>query len=187
MIFGVIATVILYWKGTSLGLKMPEVVANIVQVWICVASFISATFVISSYVQTNAIFVLSQKPHLLLQVVGGNDSNENHHTIILYTNRSASPFYDLSLFITISTPNTTIDLSDLFSPKMYMASHDQRQRDFVTLTELEKHNFDLAYNIEKKQEIVLSLSYQFTFNNEQIKIDVQKYKWDVEHQDWSIK
>jgi len=175
IIVGLLSTWFLCKQGYGLGLKIQDIVTNVIQIWICVASFVSVTFIIASYIHTNNAFLISQKPYLLLQVINGN-MNNNHVTIIRYHNPSSNPFYDLSLFVKVYTSDQTIDLGYLFLSKMYMASYDERTRNFFTFETLTKHDFDIDHVISQKQEIILSLSYGFTFNNEKITIHVQEYK-----------
>ena len=185
LVLGVISTIILFQRGIGLGLSVADVVSNCIQIWICVGAFISAAYVISSYMHTNMAFALSQKPHLLLQV-GDQEvqrSQENnemvHMTVISYQNKSDNPFYDLCLSIKVSAPNTTVDLSDLFTPKMYMAARDSRTRKFSTIDELRKRDFNLNSAVEQSQQIILSLAYEFEFNKKVEKVKVQEYFWDT--------
>ena len=195
VVLGLASTVFLLHRRIGLGLSMADIVSNIIQIWICVGAFVSVAYVISSYIYTNAAFILSQKPHLLL-FVGEREvqrSQENkelvHVTVINYKNNSDNPFYDLSLSIKISTPNTTVDLSDLFTRNMYMTAGDSRERNFVTIDELRKRGFDLNSAAEQNQLIILSLAYEFTFNKEVEKVKVQEYFWDKskDKSHWTIK
>ncbi|MBX3037083.1 MAG: hypothetical protein KF758_09225 [Anaerolineales bacterium] len=195
IIVGIVSTLLLFQHGNKLGLLFADIISNTIQVWVCVGAFISVAYVISSYRHTNISFTLSQKPHLLLFVaeqevqISSNNSETVHTTIIHYQNHSNNPFYDLSLSLKISTKNTIVDLSDLFSKNMYMAAHDSRQRNFFTLEELSRHGFDLNSVIKQHQEVILSLAYEYTFNNKKEKINVQEYFWDISRAKphWSIK
>jgi len=166
-----------------------DISANIIQIWICVAVLISAIFVIYSYIQTNSAFVSSQKPHLLLQVRGFIKQNsqglpDEHMTQIHYENKSNNPFYDLNILVRVSTQNTTVNLDNLFSPNMYMAVHDQRDRTFSTKKEIDS-GFDLDAAVRTNQPITLSLEYTFSFNRRKEFIKVQEYVW--KNNNWSIK
>lgn len=170
-----------------------ELISNIIQIWIGVGAFISATIIIGSYIITNRAFILSQKPYLYLIARNHNkikrDKNSNefiHATQIHYENISNNPFYDLTINVRVSTLNTEVDLSDLFTKKMYMSAHDVRDRNFVTVDELNKRGFNLDSAINENKDILLSLNYTFTFNNKEEIIDVQKYKWDKSRMEWSI-
>lgn len=192
---GIASTAFLIQQGTNLGIGMADIVSNTIQIWICVGAFVSVAYVISSYVHTNTVFVLSQKPHLFLfvgeqEIQRSQDNAEMVHvTVINYVNNSGNPFYDLSLSIKLSTPNTTVDLSDLFTKNMYMAAHDTRQRNFVTVDELRKRGFDLNSAVEQNQQIILSLIYEFKFNKKAEKVKVQEYFWDTSKikPHWTIK
>lgn len=195
VVLGVVSTILLFQWGIDLGLNMADIVSNFIQIWICVGAFVSVAYVISSYMHTNTAFILSQKPYLLLFLgeQEGQSSQENkqmvHMTVINYANNSVNPFYDLSLSIIVSTPNTIVDLSDLFTQKMYMAAHDSRQRNFVTIEELKKRGFNLNSAAEQNQQIILSLAYEFTFNKKREKVKVQEYFWDTSRYKphWTIK
>ena len=165
---------------------------NIIQIWICVGALISVIFVLSSYIQTNRAFVLSNKPFLLLLVT--NEYKEEdfvsvHNTVIQYKNNSSNPFYDLSISVVVVSNSTFINLSELFSEKMYMSPGDCRFRRFSTIEELNKRGFDLVSESGAKRPITLSLSYQYTYNNRFERIKVQDYIWDtnLEKPQWSIK
>jgi len=195
VVLGLASTIFLLHKGIGLGLGIADIISNIIQIWICVGAFISVAYVISSYIQTNRAFILSQKPYLLLYVaereVQRSEKNKEivHVTGINYKNNSANPFYDLSLSIKISTPNTTVDLSDLFTRNMYMTAGDSRERSFITVDELKKRGFDLNAAIEQNQIIILSLAYEFTFNKRLETVNVQEYFLDTSKGKvhWTIK
>ena len=95
----------------------------------------------------------------------------------------------MSLSVKVSTKNTIVNLSDLFTKNMYVASQDARQRNFATVEELKKRGFDLNSAVEQHQEITLSLAYEFNFNNKNEEINVQKYVWDSSgtKPHWAIK
>lgn len=195
ILVGLASTIFLLQQGIELGLNAADIASNIIQIWICVGAFISTVFVVFSYIQTNRVFVLSQMPHLLLfvnelDVARSQDNKELvHMTVINYVNNSNNPFYDLSLFIKITTQSTIVDLSDLFAKTMYMAAHDSRQRNFVTIDELKRRGFDLTAVVAQNQQIILTLAYKFTFNNAIEEIKVQEYFWDTSRDKphWTIK
>lgn len=164
-----------------------DIVSNIIQIWMCVAALISVVFVISSYIQTNQAFIASQRPHLLLIARGGPNQNNPamHMTQIHYENKSNNPFYDLNILVRVSTQNTLVDLGNLFSPNMYMAVHDVRDRNFDTRLELSQRGFDIGAAVRANQTIILSLVYTFLFNNKKESIKVQEYIW--QNGNWSIK
>lgn len=163
-----------------------SIVSNIIQIWICVSVLISVIFVIYSYIQTNRAFVLSQKPHLLLMVLDrtNNATPPAHRTQIHYENKSNNPFYDLNISVKLSTQNTTVDLSDLFSPNMYMAVGDTRDWTFDTKKQLLQRGFDLDAAVRANKIIILLLEYSFSFNNKKEIIKVQEYIW--KNNGWQI-
>lgn len=83
--------------------------------------------------------------------------------------------------------NRTVDLSDVFTPRMYMAGRDQRQRQFVTTDELVSRGLELNGMTERGNEAVLSLSYMFTFLGCPEIVEVQEYKWERDKQLWSVR
>ena len=194
-VVGLASTIFLCQQGANLGMGMADIVSNSIQIWICVGAFVSVAYVISSYLHTNTAFILSQKPHLLFFVSQQENqrSEDNaemvHKTVINYQNKSGNPFYDLSLLIKLSTPNTIVDLGDLFTKNMYMAGHDCRERWFITVDELRKRGFDLNSAVEQNQQIILSLTYIFKFNKKTEKVTVQEYFWDTSDikPRWTIK
>jgi hypothetical protein len=167
---------------------MKDIISDAIQIWICVGAFISVAYVIPSYLQTNWAFILSQKPALLLQAID-NLSTSEHFTRIHYENCSNNPFYDLSIFVKVTTSHTKVDLSDLFTKNMYMAPHDSRDRMFSTVNELKKRGFDLISSAQQNQEIILSIAYEFTYNRKTEVINVQEYFWDTSNQkpSWTIR
>jgi hypothetical protein len=139
---------------------------------------------------TSQAFILSQKPHLLLVAVDQYVDKENekvHFTRIHYANKSTNPFYDLTIKIKVSTPNTTVDLSNLFAKNMYMAAHDARDRNFETKYELRKRGFDIDAAATSGQDIMLSLGYNYSFGRTLERIEVQDYIWESTKQKWSIR
>ena len=203
-------------------------ITTLIQLWTCVAAFVSVVVIIHSYKITNRAFVLSQKPHLLLRVrnakkkhniketldtffeavkkyaeqdgnkeskpsVDIQDNSENdtehnleqHLTEIFYENTSKVPFYDLSINVIISMHNKNINLSEIFTPNMYMAPKDKRIMSFPTKGISEFYEVDFEAMVESKEEIILSLSYEFTFQDKKELIEVQKYIWTGKN--WRIK
>ena len=74
-----------------------------------------------------------------------------HVTQIAYQNITSNSFYDLTIGLSVTIANRTIDLSDLFTARMYMAGRDQRLRNFVTMDELGPRGLDLNALTEKRK------------------------------------
>ncbi|MBS4539808.1 hypothetical protein GOQ27_15140 [Clostridium sp. D2Q-11] len=154
---------------------------------IATTAIISSIFVISSYIETNNAFILSQKPYLLIQL-------ENRHNVytkepvtrIAYTNISNNSFEDLSINITIHSDDKKINCNDLFNRNMYMASRDSRIRDFEVLNISLNKGFDINNITNQGKSVKLKVSYEFTFLNRLNKINVQEYEWSFEKQLWEI-
>jgi len=191
----VLATIFSIWLINSDSLKLTdaEVISNLILVSASLGAFISATFVIWSYIHTNAAFILSQKPALLLFINNLNvkrtddDPEIVHMTQVIYRNTTNNTFYDLTIKVVLQIANRTIDLSDLFTEKMYMAGYDERQRQEVTVDILNERGVNLLEQASNGHEALLTLSYQFTFNNNLENIEVQKYRWETDKGLWSVK
>ncbi len=193
--------ILVAWGATSWFLFSSDQIeltkAQLVEYLILLAAtsgaFISATFVVWSYLQTNQAFVLSQKPALLLFVnnlkLPRSLTNQEvvHVTQVAYHNTTGNSFYDLTIRLAVTIANRTVDLSDLFTPHMYMAGRDQRQRQFVTTDELGPRGLDLNAMTERGNEAILSLSYAFTFLGRSEVVRVQDYRWERDKQCWSVR
>lgn len=153
----------------------------LIQLWIFITALISATIVIASYIHTNNVFVLSQKPHLLIKVI----SDSYKETCINYINTSPNPFYDLTICIFIYIDRKKINLSDLFHKKMYMASQDNRIRRFNFINELKERGIKVD-NFQMKKKIKLTIFYSYTFNNRKELVQVQEYKYNLQNSVWEI-
>ena len=195
-VFILVAWVAASWfllTSAGLGLTNAELVENLILLATAAGAFVSTTFVVWSYVQTHSAFVLSQKPALLLFVnnlkVQRSPANPEivHMTQVAYRNTTLNSFYDLTLKLSVTVSNRTIDLSDLFTPRMYMAGRDERQRQFVTVDELSSRGLDLNAVAERGNEAILSLRYEFTFLGHVEVITVQYYKWERDKQLWSLR
>ncbi len=193
--------ILIAWGVTSwylvspnqLGLTSAQRVEYLILLATAAGAFISATFIVWSYLQTNQAFVLSQKPALLLFVnnlkLPRSQTNPEvvHVTQVAYHNITANSFYDLTIQLSVTIANRTVDLSDLFTPRMYMAGRDQRQRQFVTMDELGPRGMDLNAMTERGNEAVLSLRYTFMFLRRPEVVQVQEYKWERDKQCWSVR
>ena len=182
--------IILTWDTAAFPIH--DKASNVIALWATVAAFISAAFVIQSYIQTNLAFVLSQKPHLRIKVENlkpkksEQDPTLVHMTRILYANLTINPFEDLTIHVKVSNSKTSADLSDLFTPKMFMAGSDERQRSFITREELLAHGFEIESEFTSKDIPKLSISYNFTFNGRPEHVSIQQYIWNVESKEWNI-
>ncbi|MFH1518942.1 MAG: hypothetical protein ABIE75_00015 [Candidatus Omnitrophota bacterium] len=167
-------------------------ISNIIQVWACIAAFISATFVIYSYWITNQAFFLSQKPRLKVAIVDTYPIDEStkekvHYTRINYANVSDNAFEDLTIKINLIYNNTTFSLV-LFDEKMYMAPRDVRDRYFPTKKDLkEKYAFSLEEAEKTGKEILLTTECEYTFCGKKEVVKMQKYIWETDKQRWVIK
>jgi hypothetical protein len=173
-------------------LRLNEKISNHIALWAGVAAFISAAYVIASYLQTNYAFILSQRPHLRIRVenvmarISEQDHTLVHMTRILYENLTINPFEDLTIKVKVHNSKTVADISDLFSPKMFMAGHDARQRNFCTRTEILARGFEIESQFVASDPPKLSISYEFTFSQEVQQINIQQYAWDVTRKEWTI-
>lgn len=184
-----VTALILSWDPNAF--KVADKTSNIISLWACIAAFVSAAFVIRSYIQTNHAFVLSQKPHLGLIVENvtinnGTDSPQTHGTRIHYNNMTLNPFLDLTIKVMVKNSKATVDLSNLFSSSMFMAGQDRRQRIFSTRLELLSRGFELESEFTAKDIPQLFLSYEFTFQGALETISVQQYVWNVQAKQWQI-
>lgn len=127
-------------------------------------------------------FLKSQEPSLLLIAVKGDPK-----TLIRYINTSQNAFYDLNICCTIKFLNQALDYSWLFDRDMYMAPRDDRTRQYNHIEDLQKKGYDLKDIASKGNEILLLLSFSYTFADEKKEYHVQQYKWEVESNSWAIK
>jgi hypothetical protein len=155
-------------------------------------ALISAIFVVNSYIQTNKVFLLSQRPSLLIQVQGQHiqiNAQNNEpvpHTFVHYSNTSQNDFDDLTIVLKLQASNRIIDLADLFKPKMFMAAPDKRHRKFETLALLSQRGVDIESETRTGNQVLLSTGYTFTFN---YKLEEKKgpvYKWNGQIRNWEL-
>lgn len=180
-----------YFVWISNELITKDRITSLISIFACSGALISATLVIFSYIHTNFAFILSQKPHLLVQVttqkvVEGNTNNMFPLTVVHYVNTTSNPFMDLSFDIKVTAGNRTVDLSDLFTKKMFMAAHDSRDRRFNTLEELGKRGLDINNEVRTGHQVVLKIIYSHTFNQKMEYIKIQEYFWNCNIQQWEI-
>lgn len=181
---------IVTWDVASLPVSSKA--TTLVSLWACVSAFISAAFVIRSYLQTNRAFVLSQKPHLRIWVQNGNartsqqDATPVHMTIVHYENMTLNPFQDLTIHVKVGNSKVSADLSELFSPKMFMSGRDQRQRSFPTKKQCLARGLDIEAEFPSDDPLKLSISYEFTFANKLEKVTIQMYFWDRGRKQWQL-
>jgi hypothetical protein len=179
-------------KSPCLVLNDAQLVSSLITLFACLGALISATFVVYSYLQTNNIFVLGQRPSLLIQITSEHcqpnpqAKNKVPFTFIDYTNTTVNEFTDLTITMNLRLSNREIDLSDLFKPKMFMAGHDKRHRRFETIAFLSSRGIDLNKEIATGNQVILSPSYTFTFNKKLEERMGPEYKWNSEIQHWEL-
>lgn len=177
--------------STSVKLTQAELVNSLIAIFACMGGLISATFVVFSYIQTNKAFMDSKKPFLLIKVKSehlppGPQQPPIPFTFIHYTNTSGNEFTDLTIKLKVEAGNSTIDISDLFSPKMFMAAHDPRNRRFETETFIAQHGLDINAEAQLGNPVILSTSYQFSFNKRIEERKGPNYKWNPQIRHWEI-
>jgi hypothetical protein len=120
--------IIIAWDATSwflisssqVGLTGAQLVEYLILLATAAGAFVSATFVVWSYLQTNQAFALSQKPALLLVVnnlkLARSTTNQEivHRTQVIYRNTTQNSFYDLTIQLDVTVANRSVDLSDSF-------------------------------------------------------------------------
>ncbi len=179
-------------KSPQLTLTDAQLVSSLITLFACLGALISATFVVYSYLQTNRIFLLGQRPSLLIQVKSEHlkptpqSESSAPFTFIHYTNTTSNEFADLIIFVKLKLPSREIDLSDLFKPKMFMAGHDQRHRRFETLSFLASRGVDINKETTSGNQVILSPSYTFTFNGKLEERKGPEYKWNSGIQHWEL-
>lgn len=187
----IVAIVVLY-KSESLTLNDAEIVNALIAIAACLGAFVSATFVIFSYLQTNKAYIESQRPHMLIQienlVANEKDSTGNPVPMsrIHYRNITNNRFTDLSIEIVVTAQNRTISLSDLFRQNMVMIGHDSRVRTFNPCEELSKRGLELQEVASAGNEVLLKLNYEYTFVSERDIVEAQMYRWDSKKREWQI-
>ena len=187
---GAVCTYLL--KSPHLTLSDAQLVSSLITLFACLGALISATFVVYSYLQTNRMFLLGQKPSLLIQVKSEHlkptPQSESlvPFTFIHYTNTSSNEFADLTVLVKLKLPSREVDLSDLFKQKMFMAGHDQRHRRFETLDFLSSRGVDINKETASGNQVMLSPSYTFTFNKKLEERKGPEYKWNSGIQHWEL-
>jgi len=127
-------------------------------------------------------FSKSLEPSLLLMVVQGDPITQ-----IQYVNTSSNTFYDLNIICKIKFLNQELDYSWLFDRNMYMAPQDRRVRNFKLIEDLINKGYDIKDFASKGNEVLLLLSFSYTFEGERKEYKVQNYRWEVESNSWTIK
>ena len=185
-------SLVIYVFYGKLSLTDHERIQSLLNVFISFGGIISAIIIVYSYIQTNAAFILSQKPSLLVQVVSlhlqnaQNPQTKYPRTIILYRETKNNYFEDLTFRITVSTDYKTVDISDLFRPKMKMPGLDSRQRTFDPIGDIRQKGLDIVKESDSGNSVKLKIIYEFTFMNSTYKYEAQEYKWNNSIQEWEI-
>lgn len=168
--------------SSSICLTDSQFINSTIAILACLGGFISATFVIYSYIQTNKAFLIGLKPSLLIQVASEN----NQTTLIHYTNTSNNEFIDLTIVLDLKIGNKKINLNDLFKAKMSMAAHDKRHKRINTCNEVNQRGIDLNKEVNSGNNAILITSYTYSFNE---KIETRigaEYKWNISIQQWEL-
>jgi hypothetical protein len=178
--------------SSSLVLTHSELIQAEIGIFATFGALVSAAFVIYSYIQTNRAFIESQRPQLLIQVENKRPrknketSEEVPATFINYKNITVNQFADLTINVSVVVEHRTIDLSDLFRPRMVMIGYDQRQRWFEPLKMLKERGLDLNDVTATGHEALLKLSYSYTYGGQTNTVPCQEYKWDPRLEQWII-
>lgn len=188
----VICIFIFIIKSKHFQLTNNEILKNSISLFTCLGGLISVIFVIYSYIQTNQAFVESFRPSLLIQVVSDQlkknqqDNTTLPFTFIHYENTSSNEFTDLSIQLLVRVANREIDISDLFNEKMFMASKDQRNRRFETLSFLAARGIDINKETISGNQVMFITGYTYTFNNNIERRKGPEYKWNAGIKCWEI-
>ena len=176
----------------TLTLNDAELVSSIISILACLGAFVSATFLVYSYVQTYKTFVENRRPQLLVWVKNLKAKNSNNPNTLIpltrihYRNITANKFFDLTIAVTVKAENRTIDLSDLFRANMTMIGLDTRKRTFNQNQMLKKQGMDIEKIAKEGNEVILNISYSYTFNKIKDIVDAQRYRWNAERRVWEI-
>lgn len=175
-------------KSTSLFLNDAQLVSSLIALFGCLGALISATFVVYIYIQTNRVFLIGQKPFLLIQIQSKKLQTNPHGVVsvtsINFTNTSQNEFNDLTLYVKLQVRNRKWDISDLFTPNMFMAAQDRKQKNFKTLPYLSKRGLNINKATAFGYQVLLSTYYTFTFNNKLEDRQGPEYKWNSRKQLW---
>lgn len=194
LVLCLVAAVALAYISSSKALELTdaELINSYVAIGACLGAFVSATFVVFSYLQTNRAYIESQRPHLLIQIQNmlADEKDESGVPIpmsrINYRNITNNRFTNLSIGVIVTAQNRTISLSDLFRQNMAMIGHDSRSRTFNPGRELSKRGLELQETAEAGNEINLYLSYSYTFSGVKDTVEAQMYRWDAKRREWQI-
>lgn len=179
-------------KSTSLSLNDAQLVSSLIALFGCLGALISATFVVYIYIQTNRVFLIGQKPCLLIQIQNKKlQTNPQQKgvvsvTSITITNTSQNEFNDLTLYVNLQVWKKKLDISDLFTPNMFIAAQDRRQMNFKTLSYLSKRGMEIKQATVNGYSVILSTHYTFTFNNKLEERQGPDYKWNSQKELWSL-
>ncbi|MEC9361716.1 MAG: hypothetical protein VYC42_00710 [Pseudomonadota bacterium] len=154
-----------------------EKASSIIAVWACVAAFVSAAFVIQSYLETNAAFQQSQMPHLRIWVQDATGPAGEHFTCVNYENMTLNAFSDLTIHVAVKAKDVVVDLDSLFPDRMFMAGRDQRKRTFNTVKELGARGYQIESESAKAAPPRLCIAYDYTFAGRMQNVVIQEYEW----------
>jgi hypothetical protein len=179
-------------RFTILQLTDADLVNAHIAIAACLGAFVSATFVVFSFLQTNKAHIESHRPHLLLQIenLQARENDESGRLIpmsmIHYRNITNNRFNDLTIIVVVTAVNRRFDLSDMFRKEMTMIGLDARQRTFNPLVELRNRGLELQDVAGEGNEVQLTIDYRHTFNGEEDYVNAQSYRWDAKRQEWAI-
>lgn len=174
-------------SNENLDLDDADLVSSFIAIAASVGAFVSATFVIFSYLQTNRAFIESQRPQLLIFL----DNKYNNDTnlpvsFIHYNNITNNKFDDLTIRVKIVVNGTEYSLDHLFRSDMTMIGQDCRQRKFEPYQELADVGVDMLIQEDLESKIELAITYEYTFYCKSDRVQAQKYEWDSDSKRWEI-
>ena len=176
------------WVSKS-GLTPSERVTATISIAACLGALVSATFVVYSYLQTNAAYVESKRPQLLVQVLNFHEQLEGKIidvTIIRYKNITNNRFKDLNINVSVTGQNREFDLSSLFTPRMVMVGQDQRDRTFMPQAELQSRGLNIDAVASQGNQVLLKILYEYTYQGITDVVNVQDYAWNATKREWHI-
>ena len=176
----------------SVALTPSELVQSEITLLATLGALVSAAFVVYSYLQTNLAFQESRRPQLLIQVESQKMPRSKEDielvplSLIHYKNVTQNQFTDLCVRVKVEANNRTVDISDLFKKKMIMVGYDSRIRRFDPIDTLSHRGVDIQKLAESGNEVIMKISYEYSFLNQLEIVECQEYKWDPNGLQWII-
>ncbi len=166
-------------------LNYADKISNIILLSTCVIGILSILLLIYSNLIVQAGYIKTIEPTLLLCVI--NNNNPQCPTTIVYNNVTDNIFDDLTINCLIRCGSEIIDYSHLFSKQMYMGPRDQRIRNFDFIKDLKQnHGINVNEIIHSDKNIILDLSFSYTFINKLVIRKVQNYIYNINTNNWDI-